>query len=71
MEVLIERMVPERLLSWRWHPAAIDPAVDYSEEPTTLVVFELAGRRGRHVAHAWSNPVSTKSRRRAARRYFA
>ena len=41
MEVFIERMVPERLLAWRWHPAAIDPAVDYSQEPTTLVVFEL------------------------------
>lgn len=40
-EVFIERMEPERLLSWRWHPAAIDPAVDYSQEPTTLVVFEL------------------------------
>lgn len=40
-EVLIERMEPERLLSWRWHPAAIEPSVDYSEEPTTLVVFEL------------------------------
>src|SRR5580692_3267100 len=42
MEVLIERVVPQRLLSWRWHPAAIDAAVDYSQEPTTLVVFELA-----------------------------
>jgi uncharacterized protein YndB with AHSA1/START domain len=41
MEVLVENVVPERLLSWRWHPAAIDPAVDYSKEPTTLVVFEL------------------------------
>lgn len=41
MEVFIERVVPERLLSWRWHPAPIDPAVDYSQEPTTLVVFEL------------------------------
>ncbi len=41
MEVQIERMEPERLLSWRWHPAAIDPAVDYSDEPTTLVEFEL------------------------------
>jgi uncharacterized protein YndB with AHSA1/START domain len=41
MEVQIERMVPDRLLSWRWHPAAIDPAVDYSQEATTLVVFEL------------------------------
>jgi hypothetical protein len=41
MEVFIERVVPERLLSWRWHPAAIDLSVDYSQEPTTLVVFEL------------------------------
>jgi uncharacterized protein YndB with AHSA1/START domain len=41
MEVFIERLVPERLLSWRWHPAAVDPAVDYSQEPTTLVEFEL------------------------------
>jgi uncharacterized protein YndB with AHSA1/START domain len=41
MEVVIEKIVPERLLSWRWHPAAIDPKVDYSQEPTTLVVFEL------------------------------
>jgi uncharacterized protein YndB with AHSA1/START domain len=40
-EIWIERMEPERLLSWRWHPAAIEPAVDYSQEPTTLVVFEL------------------------------
>ena len=40
-EVLVERMEPERLLSMRWHPAAIDPAVDYSKEPTTLVEFEL------------------------------
>jgi uncharacterized protein YndB with AHSA1/START domain len=40
-DVLIERMEPETLLSWRWHPAAVDPAVDYSHEPTTLVVFEL------------------------------
>ncbi|HET9787165.1 MAG TPA: SRPBCC family protein [Pyrinomonadaceae bacterium] len=40
-DVLIERVEPERVLSWRWHPAAIDPAVDYEKEPTTLVVFEL------------------------------
>jgi uncharacterized protein YndB with AHSA1/START domain len=41
MEVVIERLVPERMLSWRWHPAAVDVAIDYSSEPTTLVVFEL------------------------------
>jgi uncharacterized protein YndB with AHSA1/START domain len=46
MEVQIEQLVPERLLSWRWHPAAIDPAVDYSQEPTTLVVFEIEDVEG-------------------------
>jgi uncharacterized protein YndB with AHSA1/START domain len=46
MEVFIERIVPERLLSWRWHPAAIDPSVDYSPEPTTLVIFELQDVEG-------------------------
>jgi len=40
-EVLVEQMVPERLFSWRWHPYAVDPSVDYSGEPRTLVVFEL------------------------------
>src|SRR6266545_2445097 len=39
--VLIEHMEPEHLLSFRWHPYAVDPSVDYSKEMTTLVVFEL------------------------------
>ena len=41
MEVVIEQVVPERLLSFRWHPAAIDPTLDYASESMTLVVFEL------------------------------
>ena len=40
-DVFIERLEPERLLSWSWHPAAVEPSIDYSTEPTTLVVFEL------------------------------
>ena len=40
-DVLIEYLEPERLLSWRWHPAAVEPSIDYSKEPTTLVVFEV------------------------------
>lgn len=40
-EITIERMEPERLFSWRWHPYAVDPKAEYSTEPTTLVVFEL------------------------------
>jgi len=39
--VVVERIEPERHFSFRWHPYAIDPSVDYSHEPTTLVVFEL------------------------------
>jgi uncharacterized protein YndB with AHSA1/START domain len=40
-EVQVERMEPERLFSFRWHPYAVDPKQDYSKEPTTLVIFEL------------------------------
>jgi uncharacterized protein YndB with AHSA1/START domain len=41
MEMQIERIEPERLFSYRWHPYAIEPSVDYSREPTTLVEFHL------------------------------
>jgi uncharacterized protein YndB with AHSA1/START domain len=41
MEVTIEKIEPERLMSWRWHPNAIDPKMDYSGEPTSLVEFQL------------------------------
>jgi uncharacterized protein YndB with AHSA1/START domain len=37
----VERIEPERLFAYRWHPYAIDPKVDYSSEPTTLVEFRL------------------------------
>jgi len=40
-DIVIDRMEPEKLLSFRWHPGAIDPNIDYAAEPTTLVVFEL------------------------------
>jgi len=41
IEMQIERIEPERLFSYRWHPYAIDPNVDYSSEPTTLCEFIL------------------------------
>ena len=41
LEMTIERVEPERLLSYRWHPYAVDPSVDYSSEPATLVEFRL------------------------------
>jgi uncharacterized protein YndB with AHSA1/START domain len=41
-EITVERIEAPRLLSFRWHPFAIEPGVDHSKEPTTLVVFELS-----------------------------
>ena len=46
MEVLVEQMEAERLFTFRWHPCAIDPAVDYSQEPTTRVAFHLEPAEG-------------------------
>ena len=40
-EVTVETMEPERLFAFSWHPYAVDPAIDYSKEPTTLVEFRL------------------------------
>jgi uncharacterized protein YndB with AHSA1/START domain len=45
-EITIERMEPERLFSFRWHPFAIEPGIDYSAEPTTLVEFVLEEEAG-------------------------
>lgn len=41
IELRVERVEPEHLMSYRWHPYAIDPNVDYSSEPTTLCEFTL------------------------------
>ncbi len=40
-EAEIERMEKPALFSYRWHPYAIDPAMDYSAETPTLVEFRL------------------------------
>jgi uncharacterized protein YndB with AHSA1/START domain len=40
-EMVIDRIEPERLFSFRWHPYGIDPNVDYSSEPMTLIEFRL------------------------------
>ena len=44
MDVLIERIEPETLFSWRWHPYAIDANKDYSKEERTLVTLNLKTR---------------------------
>jgi len=45
VEITIEKMEPERLFSFRWHPYAIERGVNYSAEPTTLIEFVLEEMR--------------------------
>ena len=40
-EAVVQKMEPERLFSFTWHPYAVDPDKDYSAEPPTLVEFTL------------------------------
>ena len=46
IEMLIEQVEPERYFSYRWHPYALDAAVNYSAEPMTLVEFILQETEG-------------------------
>jgi len=45
-DIVVEKMEPERLFSYRWHPNAVDPKTDYSKEPMTLVEFTLEDVEG-------------------------
>lgn len=38
---VVERVEPMSVFAFRWHPFPIDPNVDYSKEPMTLVTFTL------------------------------
>lgn len=40
-DISVDRIEPERLFAFRWHPYALEPGMDSSKEPTTLVVFVL------------------------------
>ena len=41
IEFVVEQMDAEEYFAYRWHPGAVDPNVDYSSEPMTLVEFRL------------------------------
>jgi uncharacterized protein YndB with AHSA1/START domain len=41
IHVVIQKIEPERLFSFTWHPYAVDPKQDYSKETPTLVEFHL------------------------------
>ena len=40
-QAVVKEMTPEKVFSFTWHPYAIDPNVDYSQETPTLVEFRL------------------------------
>jgi uncharacterized protein YndB with AHSA1/START domain len=46
MEIVLDRIEPERLISWRWHPGAPAPGSSPPDEEMTLVVFELSDAPG-------------------------
>ena len=49
-EADIKAMEAPRLFAFSWHPYAVDPEVDYSQEPSTLVEFRLEPTRdGTHL----------------------
>jgi len=40
-QAVVQKMEPERLFSFTWHPYAVEPDKDYSGETPTLVEFTL------------------------------
>jgi len=40
-EWIVERIEPMQRIVFRWHPFGIDKSIDYSQEPMTLIMFEL------------------------------
>ena len=40
-QAVVQKMEPERLFSFTWHPYAVEPDKDYSSETPTLVEFTL------------------------------
>ncbi len=45
-DVIVERMEPQTVFSFHWHPYAVDPAIDYAKETPTLVEFKLKEAEG-------------------------
>jgi hypothetical protein len=41
LELKVDRIEPENVFEYWWHPNATDTTVDYSNEPMTLVEFRL------------------------------
>jgi len=69
-EAVVQKMEPERLFSFTWHPYSVDPKTDYSKETPTLVEFKLEKTAGGHAASAHGVRLRPRSRATAARKQF-
>jgi len=67
-DVVVDRIEPQDLLSYRWHPYAVDPAVDYEKEEPTLVTFTLKDAPGNATLPFVEMPA--RSRRHQIHRRF-
>jgi uncharacterized protein YndB with AHSA1/START domain len=45
-QATVKELKPESVFSFTWHPYAVDPKMDYSGEPPTLVEFRLTPTAG-------------------------
>lgn len=45
-DVVVERLEPQDHFAFRWHPFAVDPAIDVTREQPTLVTFTLQDAPG-------------------------
>jgi uncharacterized protein YndB with AHSA1/START domain len=68
-EAEVQKMEPERLFSFTWHPYAIDPNRDYSSEPRTLVEFTLQKTSGTllHIVESGFDKIPSERRLEAFR----
>jgi uncharacterized protein YndB with AHSA1/START domain len=69
-EAVVQKMEPERLFSFIWHPYAVDPDEDYSKEPPTLVEFtlqQIAGGTLLRVVESGFDKIPSKRRLEAFR----
>ena len=48
-DAVFDRIQPQDLMSFHWHPFAVDPAIDYAAEEPTLVTFTLKDVPGQGV----------------------
>jgi uncharacterized protein YndB with AHSA1/START domain len=46
VEFWVESIEPETRFCLKWHPYAVDPKTDYSQEPMTLITFTFEHKDG-------------------------